>query len=142
MTLAYDVSSGVAARRRVAGVVLRDWYALHRNGGRLLDIFFWPVLELVTWGFVSVFLRANDVPIAVSMLLGAVLLWHGVARAQAELAMVFMQDVWSRNLLNVFTSPISLAEFLAGHVSSSARASSWLAQRCCRPWRCCSTASA
>ncbi|GIF71305.1 ABC transporter permease [Asanoa siamensis] len=116
MTVAYDVASGAARRRRVAGIVRRDVYALHRNGGRLLDIFFWPVLELVIWGFVTAFLRANNVPIAVSMLLGAVLLWHAVARAQAELAMVFMQDVWSRNLLNVFAGPISLGEFLAGHV--------------------------
>ena len=116
MTIAYEVTSGAARRSRVAGIVRRDFYALRGNGGRLLEIFFWPVLELVIWGFVSVFLRANNVPIAVSMLLGAVLLWQVVGRAQGELAAMFLHDVWSRNLLNVFVSPVSLAEFLTGHV--------------------------
>ncbi|MEV0715049.1 ABC transporter permease [Asanoa sp. NPDC050611] len=115
-TLAHDVAGGVARRRRVAGIVRRDFYATRRNGGRIVEILFWPVLELVIWGFVSVFLRANNVPIAVSVLLGAVLLWQVVGRAQGDLAAMFLHDVWSRNLLNVFVSPLSLGEFLAGHV--------------------------
>jgi ABC-2 type transport system permease protein len=116
VTMAFEVHAPAARRRRVAGIVRRDFYALRRNGGRLLETLFWPVLELVIWGFVSAFLRANNVPIAVSMLLGAVLLWQIVGRAQGELASMFLHDVWSRNLLNVFVSPVSMAEFLAGHV--------------------------
>jgi ABC-2 type transport system permease protein len=112
----YAVDSVAARRSRVAGVVRRDFYALHRNPPRLVEMVFWPTLELVVWGFVSLYLQANAVHIAVAMLLGGVLLWHVVGRAQGELSVAFLEDVWSRNLLNVFVTPLSTGEYLAGLV--------------------------
>jgi ABC-2 type transport system permease protein len=105
-----------AARRRVSAVVLRDIYVLRRSVPRIFEIVYWPLIELVIWGYVSVYLAASDAPIYVSLLLGGVLLWQVLFRAQSEVSLSFLEDVWSRNLLNVFASPLRPGEYLAGLV--------------------------
>lgn len=116
MTTTHAVYHPAARARRVVGVVRRDTHALLNNPPRLVEMVFWPTFEIVVWGFVSVYLRDNGVPTAVAALLGAVLLWQLVARAQGELAVSFLEDVWSRNLLNVFVTPLSTAEYVTGMV--------------------------
>ncbi|MGA4988269.1 ABC transporter permease [Nonomuraea bangladeshensis] len=108
---------GLAARRtRVMGVVRRDFAALRRSPVRVFEIFFWPSVELVLWGFMTLFLQAQRVPFAVSFLLGAVLLWQVLQKASNEISIAFLEDIWSRNLLNVQVSPLSSAEYLTGLV--------------------------
>jgi ABC-2 type transport system permease protein len=105
-----------ASRRRISAVVLRDVYVLRRSVPRIFEIVYWPTIEMVIWGYVSVFLAARDAPVYVSLFLGGVLLWQVLFRAQSEVSMSFLEDVWSRNLLNVFASPLRPGEYLAGLV--------------------------
>jgi ABC-2 type transport system permease protein len=114
--ISHAVHSAAARRRRVVGVVRRGVYSLLSNPPRLVEMLFWPSFELVVWGFVALYLRANAVPTAISALLGAVLLWQLLARSQGELALSFLEDVWSRNLLNVFVTPLSTVEYITGMV--------------------------
>jgi ABC-2 type transport system permease protein len=107
----------LAARRtRVLGVVRRDFAALRRSPVRMFEILFWPTVELVLWGFVTLFLQAQRVPFVVSFLLGAVLLWQVLQKASNEISVAFLEDIWSRNLLNVQVSPLSSVEYLIGLV--------------------------
>jgi ABC-2 type transport system permease protein len=108
-----------AQRRRIASVIRRDFFALRRDPPRMVDMAFWPTAELVMWGLISLYLQSNRMHIAVAMLLGAVLLWQVMHRSQGELAFGFLFDVWSRNLLNVFVSPLSTLEYVAGLVLAS-----------------------
>jgi ABC-2 type transport system permease protein len=108
-----------AQRRRIASVIRRDFFALRRDPPRMVDMAFWPLAELVLWGLVSMYMQQNRVHIAVAMLLGAVLLWQVMHRSQGEVAFGFLFDVWSRNLLNVFVSPLSTLEYVAGLVLAS-----------------------
>ena len=101
-------------RRRITGVVLRDLYSLRHNPPRMVEVVFWPTLELVVWGFVSVYLRDQRVPAVVAVLLGGVLLWQVMYRSQGELSLTFLEDVWSRNLLNVFVTPLATHEYIVG----------------------------
>jgi ABC-2 type transport system permease protein len=110
----FAVDSAAASRRRVAGVVRRDAYALFSNPPRLVEMVFWPTFDLVVWGFVALYLQANGMRAVLAALLGALLLWQVVARAQGDLALAFLEDVWSRNLLNVFVTPLSTSEYLLG----------------------------
>lgn len=103
-------------RSRVVAVVLRDYYNLRHNPPYVVEIVFWPTLELVTWGCVSLFLATHNFPAAVAGLLGAVLLWQMASRPQSELARCFLEDVWSSNLINLYVSPLSTLEHLAGMV--------------------------
>lgn len=112
--LTLPVGDLAARRRRVAGVVMRDLYSLRRNPPRMVEVVFWPTVELVVWGYVSFYLRAHQLPAVVAGLLGAVLLWQALYRSQSDLSLNFLEDIWSRNLLNVFVSPLSTGEYLVG----------------------------
>lgn len=89
-----------------------------------MDVFFWPVMELLTWGFFSFYLGQTSLEnfgIA-TMLLGGVLLWQVVDRTQNSISIYFLEDVWHRNFLNIFVSPLRLGEFfLAGALLSIVR---------------------
>jgi ABC-2 type transport system permease protein len=100
-------------------VVLRDLYALRHSVVRVFEILYWPLVELLIWGYVSLYLQARQVPAVVAGLLGGVLLWQLLHRSQAEISIAFMEDVWSRNLLNVFASPLTPGEYVAGMVAFS-----------------------
>ncbi len=114
MSAAVAVSGTRGRARRVGAVVLRDFYVLRRSPPRLLEVVYWPLVEVLIWGYVSVFLQANRVPTILAMLLGGTLLWQVLYRSQETVTIAFMEDIWSRNLLNVFTSPLSTSEYLAG----------------------------
>ncbi|GAA3035944.1 ABC transporter permease [Streptosporangium longisporum] len=106
---------GMAARRRrISGVVFRDLAALRRSPVRMFEIIFWPMIELTVWGFVTVFLQSQRVPFVATFLLGAVLLWQVLQKASNEISIAFLEDIWSRNLLNVQVSPLSNVEYVIG----------------------------
>ncbi|SEH03378.1 ABC-2 type transport system permease protein [Nonomuraea solani] len=114
LSLGLPPLSLAARRTRVLGVVRRDFAALRRSPIRMFEILFWPTVELVLWGFVTSFLQAQRVPFVVSFLLGAVLLWQVLQKASNEISIAFLEDIWSRNLLNVQVSPLSSVEYLVG----------------------------
>ncbi|MEV0383551.1 ABC transporter permease [Nonomuraea sp. NPDC050643] len=113
-TLTLPPLSWTARRMRVLGVVRRDFAALRRSPVRVFEILFWPTIELVLWGFVTSFLHTQRVPFVVTFLLGAVLLWQVLQKASNEISIAFLEDIWSRNLLNVQVSPLSSVEYLVG----------------------------
>jgi ABC-2 type transport system permease protein len=114
VSAAVAVTGARGSVRRVGAVVLRDFFVLRRSPPRVLEIVYWPLVEVLIWGYVSVFLEANRLPTVMAMLLGGILLWQVLYRSQETVTIAFMEDIWSRNLLNVFTSPLSTGEYLAG----------------------------
>ncbi len=112
--------SAMARRRRVFAVILRDFYVLRRSTARIFEVVYWPVIELVVWGYVSVFLQTRQVPAVATTLLGGVLLWQVLFRAHSESSVGFLEDIWSRNLLNVFAAPLAVSEYLTGIIAFGA----------------------
>lgn len=107
--------------RPVAAIVLRNFYLLRGSPARIVPLFAWVGIDIVLWGFISRFL--NSVATAglnfIPMLLGAVLLWDFLIRVMQGVTMAFFEDVWARNFLNIFATPLSMLEYLGGLVSSS-----------------------
>ncbi len=107
--------------QRTAAIVLRYWYLLRGNPARWLPLFAWVAIDMVLWGYISRYLngltstRLNFVP----TFLGAVLLYDFFTRVMHGLAGVFLEDVWSRNFLNLFASPLSISQYLLGLVLTS-----------------------
>lgn len=101
---------------RVGAVMLRQAYLYKRTFHRWLDIVYWPTVDLVFWGFIALFLerRPSGLSHATAFFLGALILWDILFRAQQSVAVGFLEDVWSRNLLNVWASPIRSGEFILG----------------------------
>jgi ABC-2 type transport system permease protein len=92
----------------------------------VLPLFIWVAVDIVLWGFITRYL--NNVASSgfdfVPAMLGAVLLWDFFTRVMQGVTMAFFEDVWSRNFLNVFASPLRISEYLSGLVISSIATSS------------------
>ncbi len=104
--------------RRIWGVVLQNAYIMRRSPLRLMELLYWPLIEVVLWGFITSYLarRQTDIPGGVEILLGAVVLWDVMFRSQQELAMTCLIDMWDRNVLNLYASPLRQSEYILGGV--------------------------
>ncbi|MFQ5427742.1 MAG: ABC transporter permease [Thermodesulfobacteriota bacterium] len=100
--------------KRVLLYTLRHLYLYRRSLPRLMEIFYWPILDLALWGFVGLYLTRHEgsVPGFVSFFLGALILWDILFRSQQGISVSFLEDLWSRNLLNIFISPLSPVEYV------------------------------
>ncbi len=103
---------------RIQALLIRHLYLYQRSFPRLMDIFYWPVLELVLWGFISVYISKLNVAgfNAVTVLLGAVIFWDLLSQSQRAVSVAFLEDVWEKNFLNIFVTPLKISEFLVSTV--------------------------
>ncbi|GJL55444.1 MAG: ABC transporter [Nitrospirales bacterium] len=99
---------------RIGGLLSRHLYLYQRSVARLLEIFYWPFLDLVVWGFITIYLakQGNELHGAVTFFLGALILWDVLFRAQQGIALSFLEEMWARNLMNLFASPLTVGEYL------------------------------
>ena len=111
---------------RPGAIVLRHFYLMRGSPARVLPLFAWVGVDIILWGFITRYLNAvtsagmNFIPV----MLGAVLLWDFFARVMHGVATAFFEDVWSRNFLNLFASPLAVTEYVTGLVLSSIATSS------------------
>ncbi len=106
---------------RVFAIVLRHFYLIRGSFSRLFPMFAWVAVDMVLWGFISRYLNvvtASGLNF-VSIFLGAVLLWDFFTRVMHGVTTAFFEDVWSRNFLNIFATPLSIWEYIGGLVLSS-----------------------
>jgi len=103
---------------RVAAIALRQVYLLRGSPVRLLPMIAWVAIDIVLWGFISRYLGEVAGPKVnfVATLLGAVLLWDFLGRVMQGVTTAFFEDVWSRNFLNVFATPLTIGDYLGGLV--------------------------
>ncbi|MDB5417983.1 MAG: transporter permease [Phenylobacterium sp.] len=101
-----------------AAIVLRQVYLLRGSPTRLLPMVAWVAIDIVLWGFITRYLNAVTGPRVnfVATLLGAVLLWDFLGRVMQGVTTAFFEDVWSRNFLNIFATPLTIADYLGGLV--------------------------
>jgi ABC-2 type transport system permease protein len=107
--------------RPIAGIVLRQMYLLRGSPVRVFPMVTWVAIDIVLWGFITRYLNSvsgNGVDF-VPTLLGGVLLWDFCTRIMQGVSTAFLEDVWSRNFLNLFASPLSISEYIAGLVITS-----------------------
>jgi ABC-2 type transport system permease protein len=105
-----------ASARRIWGLMYRHLALYRRSWPRLLELAYWPVLQMCIWGFTATFLAArigSTAAVAGATLLGGVLLWEVALRSQMGVAISFMEEMWSRNLGHVFVSPMRPWELVA-----------------------------
>ena len=106
--------------RRVKGIILNNWFVLRHSPLRIMELFYWPFLEVVLWGFIAEYLRGrSNVPGGVGVFLGAVVLWDVLFRTQQELAMTYMMSMWDRSIVNLFSSPLRQIEHVLGDMAFS-----------------------
>lgn len=103
---------------RIYTIFLRQVFLLKRSVHRLVGIFYWSALELFLWGFLTVYLdRIGGAEFGViTVIIGTVILWNFLMRIQQGIAVSFLEDVWARNLINLFGTPLNFKEYVAGLV--------------------------
>ena len=111
---------------RTSAIVLRQFYLMRGSAARVLPLFAWVAIDIVLWGFITRYLNAVSAAgfDFVPLLLGAVLFWDFFTRVMHGVTMAFLEDVWSRNFLNLFASPLTIGEYICGLVLTSIATSS------------------
>jgi ABC-2 type transport system permease protein len=100
--------------RRVAAMVLRYWYLLRSSWPRLLELVYWPAVQMLMWGFLQLYIAGNASFFARAggTFIGAVLLWDILFRGQLGFSVSFLEEMWARNIGNLMISPLRPAEFV------------------------------
>lgn len=106
---------------RVAAMVTRYSYLLRGSWPRLVDLMYWPTVQLVTWGFIQRFIgqtaaaggSSGRLAVGAGTLIGAVMLWDVLFRGQLGFSLSFLEEMHSRNVGNLFMSPLRPLEFVA-----------------------------
>ena len=97
---------------RIQAVLLRYLFQFRRSYDSLTDAFYWPALDLLLWGLTSKFLQdssGSGVNILLTILSG-IIFWIIFWRAQYEITMGFLYELWNKNLVNMFVSPLKFSE--------------------------------
>ncbi len=106
---------------RVVAVMLRYFLLYPTSFGRLLDIFYWPMRDIIMWGLTSVWAfktQPDNDKLLFSMLAGVVL-WQVVLRSNTSTGLSVFEDIVSQNLLNMVSTPVTLSEWIAGIMGMS-----------------------
>lgn len=108
--------------RRIASVYMRHAYGLKHSIPGFFDMLFWPAVDLLLWGLLTVFIQSQgaDLNVAVGFLIGGVLLWDLVFRSNLGIGITFLDDTsWTHNVLNLLVSPLRPSEYIVGAVAWS-----------------------
>jgi ABC-2 type transport system permease protein len=100
---------------RVAAMVLRYWYLLRSSWSRLIELIYWPTVQMLMWGFLQTYLagQSNNLARAGGVFIGAVMLWDILFRGQLGFSISFLEEMYARNLGNLMISPLRPFEFVA-----------------------------
>ncbi|MDH3594966.1 MAG: ABC transporter permease [Rhodospirillales bacterium] len=112
---------GGSTATRIGAMVLRHAYLLRTSWPRIFEMMYWPTIQMVLWGFFTVFLatKSSYIAQATGILISAVLLWDVLFRGQLGFSLSFLEEIWSRNLGNLSVSPLKPAELMAALMTMS-----------------------
>jgi ABC-2 type transport system permease protein len=107
--------------RHVYAIALRQYFLIWSNPTRFVQYFLWAAIDIILWGFITKYFAGigGAVFALAPALLGGVVLWNFLIRTMQGISTSFFEDVWSRNFLNFFASPLSMGEYILGLVSTS-----------------------
>jgi ABC-2 type transport system permease protein len=107
---------------RVYGMILRYFYYFKHSLDRMSDVFYWPTMDLLLWGLTSVYFKKQQSATALTglsssnqivlMIISGILFWIIVWRGQYEITVNLLEELWSRNLINIFVSPLKFSEWI------------------------------
>ena len=106
---------------RVGALILRYTYLLRSSWPRLLELVYWPTVQMLTWGFIQVYVAgaSGRAAFAAGTLIGAMLLRDVLFRSQLGFSISFLEEIWSRNIGNLLMSPMRPSEFITALIMMS-----------------------
>jgi ABC-2 type transport system permease protein len=115
------VSAAAASLNRIAALLERHGYLLLKSWPRVVSMIYYPTVTMILWAFVTIYLAptSNILASAPGFFIGAVLLWDILFRGQLGVSLTFFEEMYSRNLGNLFVSPLREWEMIAGQLAMS-----------------------
>ena len=100
---------------KIYGLSLRHIYLIKSSFPRILDLIYWPSIQIFLWGFISKFftMSSSYYSDTVGIILTAVILYDFLFRSSISYNMMFLEEIWSRNFTNLFIAPIKISEIIA-----------------------------
>ena len=99
---------------RIYGLFLRHFYLITRSFPRILDLIYWPSIQITLWGFISNFFAEHSTYYsgAVGVILSCAILYDFLFRTSIGFNMLFLEEIWSRNFTNLFIAPMKISEII------------------------------
>ncbi|MFL2883523.1 MAG: ABC transporter permease [Pelagibacteraceae bacterium] len=100
---------------KIYGLSLRHIYLIKSSFPRILDLIYWPSIQIFLWGFISKFftMSSSYYSDTVGIILTAAILYDFLFRSSISYNMMFLEEIWSRNFTNLFIAPIKISEIIA-----------------------------
>ena len=103
---------------RIYGLFLRHFFLITRSFPRILDLIYWPSIQITLWGFISNFFASHSSYYnnAVGVILTCAILYDFLFRTSIGFNMLFLEEIWSRNFTNLFIAPMKISEIITSLV--------------------------
>jgi ABC-2 type transport system permease protein len=106
------------SNKRILAVLYQEFFVTLRSMEVIMDIIFFPVMSIVLFGFLSTYLSGTSGSLVGNSVLMGMLLWEVVFITQYSVSVGSLWNIWSRNLSNMFISPLDIKEYIFAHVFS------------------------
>jgi len=99
---------------RIKGIVIQNLFYLRHSLEEFVETFFWPAIDVIIWGFMTTYFTQLKGSLfqVIGFLMAGLILWNIVWRAQQDISMSLLKNVWSKNILNLFSTPLTPGEFV------------------------------
>jgi ABC-2 type transport system permease protein len=117
LTAVKPMSTRAKSWLRMRAIARRHAYVLVRSPHRLFDVSLWPLVDVLLFGSLAAFVgTSGSTPAAKASgyLLAGIVLWHVIYQSQIALSTGFLEETWTRNLLNIMVTPLREIEYVGG----------------------------
>ena len=105
---------------RIYAIFLRQMFLVRHNPTRFINMFLWVMIDITLWGFITKYISSVSTSASIAgALLSGIILWNFLTRVQQGVMLAFFEDVWVQNFLNLFSSPLTIKEYVLGLISTS-----------------------
>lgn len=101
---------------RIKAVIMRHVLAMYKDMARIIDIVYWPLIDAIIWGFTSIWMQKDQAGSSnfALILLTSLAFWNVVFRSNIDISLSLLEELWYRNVVNLFSTPMLLSEWVAG----------------------------
>ena len=106
---------------RMYALSIRHLYLIKGSFPRILDLIYWPTIQIILWGFISKFftLYSDYYNNTVGIILSCAILYDFLFRSSISFNMLFLEEIWSRNFTNLFIAPLKISEIIIALTSTA-----------------------
>lgn len=99
---------------RIQAIILRHFFVFRKNLDHLTGVFYWPAISLLLWGLTSSYFESQSIQGSgiIFAIVSGILFWLIVERGNMDITFSALQELWDKNLINIFGTPLMFAEWI------------------------------